>query len=65
LESHHITTLATGGADSPENTAALCANCHRELHLGGERLVKSERLRMLIGAKEAKQSGEADRAPVQ
>lgn len=57
LESHHITTLATGGgADSPENTAALCANCHRELHFGAERLVKSEMLRTIISAKESEQT---------
>lgn len=52
LESHHITMLAEGGADTPENTAALCANCHRELHFGSERLAKTEKLRSLIAAKE-------------
>ena len=56
LESHHITTLAAGGPDSPENTSALCANCHRELHFGAERMVKSERLRAIILAKEAEKT---------
>ena len=41
LESHHLTMLADNGADTPENTAALCANCHRELHFGTERDRKS------------------------
>ncbi|MBL8395141.1 MAG: HNH endonuclease [Candidatus Accumulibacter sp.] len=56
LESHHITTLASGGADSPENTAALCANCHRELHFGAGRLLKGDGLRSVIRAKEAEQT---------
>lgn len=51
LESHHITTLAAGGADTPENTTALCANCHRELHHGAARGAKTETLRALIAAK--------------
>lgn len=53
LESHHITLLAEGGADMPENTAALCANCHRELHIGTDRRAKTEKLRARITAKEA------------
>ncbi len=53
LESHHISMLADGGADTPENTAALCANCHRELHIGAERRAKTEKLRALVAAKEA------------
>lgn len=53
LESHHIATLAEGGPDTPENTAALCANCHRELHYGAERRAKTARLRALIQGKQA------------
>lgn len=53
LESHHITMLADDGADTPENTAALCANCHRELHFGAERHAKSEQLRAIVAAKES------------
>ena len=34
LEVHHIVTLANGGADTVENTVALCANCHRKRHFG-------------------------------
>lgn len=33
LESHHIIWLANGGADSVENTVALCPNCHRKMHV--------------------------------
>lgn len=53
LESHHITTLAEGGADTPANTAALCPACHRELHFGANRLTKTERLRAQIAQLEA------------
>lgn len=33
LESHHIIWLADGGADSIDNTVALCPNCHRKMHV--------------------------------
>jgi predicted restriction endonuclease len=33
LEAHHIVWLSKGGEDIPENTAALCPNCHRKMHL--------------------------------
>ena len=33
LESHHIVWLSYGGADSIENTVALCPNCHRKIHI--------------------------------
>ncbi len=29
LEVHHLIPLSEGGADSPENVAAICPNCHR------------------------------------
>ena len=32
LEVHHQLPLAQGGADSLENTVALCPNCHRQRH---------------------------------
>ena len=34
LETHHIVPLAQGGADTIENTVALCPNCHRKRHHG-------------------------------
>ena len=36
LESHHIVWLAHGGHDVPENTVALCPNCHRKMHIVNE-----------------------------
>ncbi len=33
LEVHHIIQLANGGADTVENTVAVCPNCHRALHI--------------------------------
>jgi len=36
LEVHHVRTLANGGADTVDNTVAICPNCHRELHLGAD-----------------------------
>ena len=40
LEVHHVIPLATGGPDTITNAAALCPNCHRELHHGTERNFK-------------------------
>lgn len=34
LEIHHIIPLADGGPDAPENTIAICPNCHRKRHYG-------------------------------
>lgn len=33
LETHHIEWLARGGADTVENTVALCPNCHKRMHI--------------------------------
>ncbi len=33
LEVHHVHWLAHGGADTIENTVALCPNCHRRMHI--------------------------------
>lgn len=33
LETHHIDWLSKGGADTIENTVALCPNCHRKMHV--------------------------------
>jgi len=37
LESHHVIWLAKGGEDSITNTVALCANCHRKMHVLNDR----------------------------
>jgi hypothetical protein len=33
LEAHHVIWLSRDGEDTPENTAALCPNCHRKMHI--------------------------------
>jgi len=33
LETHHVEWLSRGGLDAPENTVALCPNCHRKMHI--------------------------------
>lgn len=45
LEVHHVEELSEGGADHPSLVAAVCPNCHKEIHYGkrGENL--NERLR--------------------
>lgn len=45
LEVHHVKQLADGGPDTTDNAAALCPNCHRELHHG---LHREERRIMLL-----------------
>jgi len=32
LEHHHVKQLADGGSDTPENSVALCPDCHRAFH---------------------------------
>lgn len=44
LEVHHIVPLAEYGDDRLENVAALCPNCHRELHHGSNRFRKRSEL---------------------
>ena len=44
LEVHHCIHLADGGPDTPENARGLCPNCHREIHLGMNRLDLRQRL---------------------
>jgi 5-methylcytosine-specific restriction protein A len=44
LEVHHIKRLADEGPDVVSNAAALCPNCHRELHYGQDRVSLQKRL---------------------
>lgn len=37
LESHHVVWLSEGGADSIDNTVALCPNCHKKMHVLNDR----------------------------
>ncbi len=43
LEPHHLRRVADGGPDDPRWVAAICPNCHREIHHGenGEKLNES------------------------
>ena len=53
LESHHLITLSAGGPDTPDNAAAVCPNCHRNLHHGIDRDDLRERLSRTVVQKEA------------
>ena len=48
LEPHHTRRVADGGPDDPRWVAALCPNCHREIHSGehGSRRNKELRLKL-------------------
>lgn len=54
LECHHIVWLARGGEDTPENTVALCPNCHRKMHVlnllsDRRRLIRQANRRSIAG----------------
>ncbi|WP_088011243.1 HNH endonuclease [Gottfriedia acidiceleris] len=36
LEVHHLLRLSDGGADHPDNVAAICPNCHRRAHYSND-----------------------------
>lgn len=57
LEAHHIMQLADGGPDTPENTAALCPNCHRKMHHGKERAKLRTDLGKVVAELEAALAG--------
>ena len=40
LEVHHVVPLAEDGTDELINAAALCPRCHRDLHVGKDRMAK-------------------------
>ncbi len=44
LEAHHVHLVSEGGADHPCFVAALCPNCHREVHFGIDGPKKNELL---------------------
>lgn len=41
---HHIINKAHGGLDSPDNLIIICPNCHRSIHVLGEKFIKNEEL---------------------
>ena len=52
LEVHHLHRLSDGGPDHPDAVAAVCPNCHREIHVGVDGLEKNQNLVLLVSAKE-------------
>lgn len=50
LEVHHVEPLGTGGDDTLVNAAAICPQCHRELHFGDQRKAKLRSLKAYITA---------------
>jgi hypothetical protein len=54
LEVHHIQWLRNGGADSAENAAALCPNCHRAQHHAVDHKERTDTLRKAIADKQRK-----------
>jgi 5-methylcytosine-specific restriction protein A len=53
LEVHHIIPLVDDGADTVENCAGICPNCHRMLHFGKGREVKALGLLKSVREKES------------
>ena len=50
LEPHHIRRLTDQGPDDPRHMAALCPNCHREVHYGENGEALNRRLQQNITA---------------
>lgn len=53
LEPHHVNRLSDGGLDHPRYVAAVCPNCHREIHSGADGASLNERLKQRIYATES------------
>ena len=54
LEVHHLTRLADGGADLPQNVIGLCPTCHRKAHYSLKHLEFNNRLINKVAAIESK-----------
>ena len=52
LEPHHIRRLTDQGPDDPRHMAALCPNCHREIHYGRNGDALNRRIQEDVTAKE-------------
>jgi 5-methylcytosine-specific restriction enzyme A len=53
LEVHHLHRISDGGPDHPVAVAAICPNCHREIHAGVNGSEKNGRLVESVRTKEA------------
>nr|WP_255771948.1 HNH endonuclease [Microbulbifer guangxiensis] len=54
LEVHHLHRVSDGGPDSPEGVAAICPNCHRNIHNGVRGVDINEKLKKKIVSIESK-----------
>lgn len=53
LEPHHTRRISDGGPDHPRWVAAICPNCHREIHHGKDGKAKNQHLQQyLVGLEE-------------
>lgn len=52
LEVHHLNRLSDDGADTPEGVAAICPNCHRNIHIGENGNSVNDQLKLKIADKE-------------
>lgn len=57
LEVHHIDRLSDGGPDTTDGVAAVCPNCHREVHFSAESVELNARLRIKIASREEEIEG--------
>jgi 5-methylcytosine-specific restriction protein A len=53
LEVHHLHRLSDGGPDHPDSVAAICPNCHREIHAGIDGSIKNDRLVQSVRRRES------------
>jgi 5-methylcytosine-specific restriction enzyme A len=52
LEPHHTRRISDGGPDHPRWVAAICPNCHSEIHHGEDGKRKNRRLQQHLGVLE-------------
>ncbi len=48
LEPHHTRRISDGGPDHPRWVAAICPNCHREVHYGKDGKDKNQQLQQYL-----------------
>jgi 5-methylcytosine-specific restriction protein A len=65
LEPHHIRRLGDGGPDDPRFMAALCPNCHRQIHHGADGRGMNERLQVAVSTKEVSLEPKLSKPPFQ
>ena len=59
LEVHHIRRLSDGGPDRLDAVAAICPNCHREVHYGQNHTEINDKMLELVRAREVAITGKA------